>query len=462
MDESKFLNIKDFTYRIEIDDAITSVYDEKVKSISNRLNSIKEDVDLYEKLISLSDSEMKNAKSMNDYNTLVSDKEYFINALTNYKNMLIGLGTILNQLCFKKKELNKLISSIYYYNDNINIINEIIKQYNYDIIYYEKNINDLKLIIDFKSKLYNIIYFDYSDINMSIDIDIDRLKKEYNRLSDIENYYNTKYKSNKLKIKEDYEVIDCDDFIFTSKEDGLKSCSDNTVNVDLDYIIYCDELAGKKRSRHKISKIRKPSKWNRIKQSLKKNIRRVISGLLAGVTMIGASSISAGFDKNDNKDESSKIFSTIDSANVENITSNIEETTVVKISTDKMKVEKSINNYFIDEKTNTNKELRTIKKELYIEDSEITIGSSVSASSDIYINATDAYNKENGMTPYYSDSNERVVSLIYYKNNDGNTVLISEDNKDKIDKLKQLKYDVVAYCLDDGWYNKDDVKVLVK
>ena len=39
---------------------------------------------------------------------------------------------------------------------------------------------------------------------------------------------------------------------------------------------------------------------------------------------------------------------------------------------------------------------------------------------------------------------------------------ILKDNKDKIDKLKQLKYDVVAYCLDDGWYNKDDVKVLVK
>ena len=35
-------------------------------------------------------------------------------------------------------------------------------------------------------------------------------------------------------------------------------------------------------------------------------------------------------------------------------------------------------------------------------------------------------------------------------------------NLDKIDKLNQLKYDVVAYCLDDGWYNKDDVKVLVK
>ena len=186
MDESKFLNIKEFTYRIEIDDSINTIYDEKVKSISNRLNSIKEDVDLYEKLISLSDSEMKNAKSMNDYNTLVSDKEYFINVLTNYKNMLIGLGTILNQLCFKKNKLNKLISSIHYYNDNLESINGIIKQYNYDIIYNEKNISELSLISGFKNKLYNIIYFDYSNINANIDIN--RLKKEYNSISNIENY----------------------------------------------------------------------------------------------------------------------------------------------------------------------------------------------------------------------------------------------------------------------------------
>ena len=106
--------------------------------------------------------------------------------------------------------------------------------------------------------------------------------------------------------------------------------------------------------------------------------------------------------------------------------------------------------------------LRTIKKELHIQDTEITIGTRVSASSDIYINATDAYNKENSMTPYYPISKEREVCLIYYKNNDGNTVLISEENKDRIEELKQLKYDVVAYCLDDGWYNIDDVKVLVK
>ena len=141
------------------------------------------------------------------------------------------------------------------------------------------------------------------------------------------------------------------------------------------------------------------------------------------------------------------------------MTSKVEETTFVYVADEDLN---NINKNFADEKVDDNKESVTIKKELHTQDTEITIGTSVSASSDIYINATDAYNKESGMTPYYPVSDERKVSLIYFKNSDGDTVLISEDNKDKIDKLNQLKYDVVAYCLDDGWYNKDDVKVLVK
>ena len=96
MDEVKFWNVKEFTYHIEIDDTIINVYDEKIKDVSNKLNNIKDEISLYEKLIVLSNSEMKNAKSKDDYNTLVSDKEYFINVLSNYKNQLLGFGTVLN------------------------------------------------------------------------------------------------------------------------------------------------------------------------------------------------------------------------------------------------------------------------------------------------------------------------------------------------------------------------------
>ena len=466
MDEVKFWNVKEFTYHIEIDDTIISVYDEKIKDVSNKLNNIKDEISLYEKLIVLSNSEMKNAKSKDDYNTLVSDKKYFINVLSNYKNQLVGFGTVLNQLYFKKSKLNELLSSVNYYNDNLDNINTVIKQYNYDIIYSEKNMTDFNIISNFKSKLYNIIYFDYSNIN--VNIDINALKKQYNSLSNIENYYNTNHKGNKLKTDEDYKVTDCDDFIFIdSKNKSIKSrdYSSNNVVGDLDYIAYCDEISNKKRIRHKIKKIRKSSRWNKIKKSLKKNIRKVIAGLLVGVTMFGVSTITTGFDLKNNNDLNKKI-STSDSASVDNMTSKVEETTFVQVTDEDLN---NVNKDFADEKVDDNKESVTIKKELHTQDTEITIGTSVSASSDIYIDATDAYNKENGMTPYYPVSDERKVSLIYFKNSDGDTVLISEDNKDKIDELKQLKYDVVAYCLDnvkhnasEGWYNKDDVKVLVK
>ena len=325
---------------------------------------------------------------------------------------------------------------------------------------------DFNIISNFKSKLYNIIYFDYSNIN--VNIDINALKKQYNSLSNIENYYNTNHKGNKLKTDEDYKVTDCDDFIFIdSKNKSIKSrdYSSNNVVGDLDYIAYCDEISNKKRIRHKIKKIRKSSRWNKIKKSLKKNIRKVIAGLLVGVTMFGVSTIPTGFDLKNNNDLNKKI-STSDSASVDNMTSKVEETTFVQVTDEDLN---NINKDFADEKVDDNKESVTIKKELHTQDTEITIGTSVSASSDIYIDAKDAYNKESGMTPYYPVSDERKVSLIYFKNSDGDTVLISEDNKDKIDELKQLKYDVVAYCLDnvkhnasEGWYNKDDVKVLVK
>ena len=46
MEEVQFLNTKEFTYHIEIDDVITKIYDEKIKEILNKINSIKEDIDL--------------------------------------------------------------------------------------------------------------------------------------------------------------------------------------------------------------------------------------------------------------------------------------------------------------------------------------------------------------------------------------------------------------------------------
>ena len=102
------------------------------------------------------------------------------------------------------------------------------------------------------------------------------------------------------------------------------------------------------------------------------------------------------------------------------------------------------------------------------EEEKIDVGSKVSVDGDIYINADNAFNKEDGMQAIYSSSDEREVSLIYYKNTAGDTCIVSKDNKTKIKELEKLKYEVVAYCLNnnthninnEGWYNVDNVKVL--
>ena len=480
MEEIKYLNVKEFSYRIEIDDKITKIYDEEIKSVIDKMNGIKEEVKLYEQLVSLSDEEIKRYKSKEDYNTLVSDKEYFVNVLTNYKNMITEFGTVLNQLNAKKYNVNKFITSIKYYNDNIDNINSIIKNYNYDIIFNEKNIKDINIINEFKNELYNIIYFDYSNISTNIDINI--LKKEYNKLSDIESYYKSEHKvNNKLKTNDDYNLTDYDGFIFINSENNVNDYSNSNIEGNIDYIAYCDEVSCKKRKNHKIINIKKSNKWNKIKKSLKKNIGKVIAGLLVGVTMLGASTITTGFDKSNssNKDFNTKTISTMDSANENNKVVKNEKSTEIDTTTNNFKDTKEPIKINIDnnlETQNNNKKdcnvkekVKEIKTDKKIQELEITIGTKVTASSKIYINANNAYNKINNMTPYYPISDEREVSLIYYKSDDGNTVLISNSNKNRIEELKRLKYEVVAYCLDnvthnigEGWYNKDDVKVLVK
>ncbi len=465
MEELKFLNVKEFSYRISINSDISNIYDEKIESLRSKIINIKEEIYLMEQLISLSDEEIKKSKSKDDYNTLASDKEYFKKTLSNYRMLINAYGTALNQVFLKKNKLNELLSDIKYYNGNLDSINKTIKQYNYDIIYEEKNIEDINKISDFKNKLYSIVFYDYKDIN--VNIDTNKLKKEYNKLLDIENYYKTDLKkNNKLKTDEDYKEVDTNDFIFMSSiKDDKKALIDYDISENNDYsdFICFNDYKSNKKKNHKITKIRKASKWGKIKKSLKKNIGKVIAGLLAGITMIGISTITAGYDKKISDNINSKSISTIDSVN-EDVKVNIEKNIIEDITSNS--VDNEIEYAQPSNSFNSNIDAEIDEKE---DNKEITIGTKVSATNDIYINATDAYNKENSMTTYYPISDEREVSLIYYKNSEGDTELISNDNKEKIAELKKLKYDVIAYCLDnvtqnigEGWYNVDDVKVLVK
>ena len=465
MEELKYLNVKEFSYRISINSDISNIYDEKIESLRSKIINIKEEIYLMEQLISLSDEEIKKSKSKDDYNTLASDKEYFKKTLSNYRMLINAYGTALNQVFLKKNKLNELLSDIQYYNGNLDSINKTIKQYNYDIIYEEKNIEDINKISDFKNKLYSIVFYDYKDIN--VNIDTNKLKKEYNKLLDIENYYKTDLKkNNKLKTDEDYKEVDTNDFIFMSSiKDDKKALIDYDISENNDYsdFIWFNDYKSNKKKNHKITKIRKASKWGKIKKTLKKNIGKVIAGLLAGITMIGISTITAGYDKKISDNINSKSISTIDSVN-EDVKVNIEKNIIEDITSNS--VDNEIEYAQPSNSFNSNIDAEIDEKE---DNKEITIGTKVSATNDIYINATDAYNKENSMTTYYPISDEREVSLIYYKNSEGDTELISNDNKEKIAELKKLKYDVIAYCLDnvtqnigEGWYNVDDVKVLVK
>ena len=465
MEELKYLNVKEFSYRISINSDISNIYDEKIESLRSKIINIKEEIYLMEQLISLSDEEIKKSKSKDDYNTLASDKEYFKKTLSNYRMLINAYGTALNQVFLKKNKLNELLSDIQYYNGNLDSINKTIKQYNYDIIYEEKNIEDINKISDFKNKLYSIVFYDYKDIN--VNIDTNKLKKEYNKLLDIENYYKTDLKkNNKLKTDEDYKEVDTNDFIFMSSiKDDKKALIDYDISENNDYsdFIWFNDYKSNKKKNHKITKIRKASKWGKIKKTLKKNIGKVIAGLLAGITMIGISTITAGYDKKISDNINSKSISTIDSVNAD-VKVNIEKNIIEDITSNS--VDNEIEYAQPSNSFNSNIDAEIDEKE---DNKEITIGTKVSATNEIYINATDAYNKENSMTTYYPISDEREVSLIYYKNSEGDTELISNDNKEKIAELKKLKYDVIAYCLDnvtqnigEGWYNVDDVKVLVK
>lgn len=228
----------------------------KIKSILSKLNNVKEEVSLMRQLITLSDEEIKKSKSKDNYDTLVSDKEYFINTLSNYKTVVVNYGVLLTNLHAKRYNLKKLLSSINYYNDNLDKINSIIKQYNYDIIYNEKNIDNIDEISKFKDSILYII--NSNDESISKNIDINLLKNEYNKLSDVDSYYknNQINNNNKLNTIDDYKATDCDDYIFVTEVDSSEKLMNNVVG-DLDYIAFCDEQKKKKRKIHKITKVKK-------------------------------------------------------------------------------------------------------------------------------------------------------------------------------------------------------------
>lgn len=450
-----FSNIDEFSYLIKYcDKSNLNFYDDKINKISSTIDNMQKEIELLSELVKLSDKEISKSINKLDYDTLVSDRLYFINCILKYKKILANYNNNLKITLKNKDYYDRLIESINYYNDNISKANEIIVKYNYDIVNYGIVKPDFKFINSYKDSILRVISFAKV---INTDIDIKLLNHEYEQLCMIEKYYlNDSFKFKNIIKKSEKKQDDISGFIFTEVNDDdiqvkenneVKNCFDGD-----DYIFNIDYGKDNKKS-HKIKKIKKASKWNKIKNSLKKNAKRIIAGLFVGITMIGFSGFAVG-------DRQAESFD----SNKSNYVHTIKETeeTVKNNNLDSCVVEGSKETKIKDEQISNNI-VMTNKN-------DITIGSKVRVDGYIYENAFNAYNEEDSLRPYYSLDDEREISLIYYSNDEGETVLISEDNKDKIAELKALKYEVVAYCTSnvdndveyEGWFNTNDVKVLVK
>ena len=79
MEELKYLNVKEFSYRISINSDISNIYDEKIESLRSKIINIKEEIYLMEQLISLSDEEIKE-KFIEEVLIYYYMKEYLTNS----------------------------------------------------------------------------------------------------------------------------------------------------------------------------------------------------------------------------------------------------------------------------------------------------------------------------------------------------------------------------------------------
>ena len=474
MEENKFYNIKEFKYIIDVSNINRSAYDREIKNAIAEYKMVETQTTSLENLIEKLEEEIAKTSIKDEYEQMVSNKTNLIDKLIKAKMLSSVKATVLKNLYFKDYKLKELVKNIQLYNDNLTEINKIIKQYNYDIIYDEKNTESIVSIKNFKDYISKIINFD--DESITVGIDLNTLKKYYNKLSDIENYYTCCVVKKKLKTDDDYKATDINDFIFIDVDSNLNSVKAYNTNKhineynyketnatkpkhcfesgNIDYIVYCEQVSGnivrrhKPKHTHKIKRVRKAARFDKIKKSIRKNFRKVVAGLLVGVTMIGMSTFGVGLSSNNKAtDTNSAVVST-------NIEYSKEET----------KCDESYNNIInVDN-------IRDVSTNKSMEASEIdiTIGTKVEVNGNIYINSNDAYNEENGLDATYSKNDEREVSLIAYRNSDGNTCIVNKDNKEKINELKKLKYEVISYCLDnnthnvdnEGWYNVDNVKML--
>ena len=434
------------------------IVDNKIKCLKEKIENLKSELSLSGGLISVANKELLNLKSNNkqDINVLTEDKCFFEGEVKRLKNDISEINRKLKKLISLKKQLIDFESLLEDYKDNLNKINEIINDYNKNINSKSSNYSSkfVKHILFYKNNITSIIK-KKTLLSQVIDTDTINVGILYNHLNDLdkmEKYYKKNNKNIELVIassnglSEFYISPDIDDFIFDFRDNSKyqpenktsKRSSEQSQNLSTkDYIF--DTKYDCKSKKKKVKILKKASNWQKVKNFLKKNIKRVLTGLLIGSTLLSTSQIVAG--DLDHVDTISNI-----SASEYSVASNDE-----------------INENIVSEPQSIIEEYNNIENS-----NDLTIGIEVDVSNDIYVNANDATNKQNSLESNYPSTDERTISAIAYsKNGSTDYVTVTKDNKNKIEELKQLKYNVVAYCVSndsknieyEGWHNINDIKV---
>ena len=229
---------------------------------------------------------------------------------------------------------------------------------------------------------------------------------------------------------------------------------------------------------HKIKNIRKSFNFSRIKEKLKKNVKKIIAGVLVGTAFItGIVSCNKKVDKTSiENDNSNGIVSEYNPTIPSEIKANAFENKNLEDNfSNEIKSDDIVDN--IEKSEPESKSESESKSDYKKSDSDYTkvadgdfnynVGDTVKFKGDyIYNTSKDAALEKNKLKPIYGSNDERHISLVNMVSKDGQHITISANDKDKKDLLESMGWTVESYNVTndtrnikyEGWINSDDLE----
>ena len=229
---------------------------------------------------------------------------------------------------------------------------------------------------------------------------------------------------------------------------------------------------------HKIKNIRKSFNFSRIKEKLKKNVKKIIAGVLVGTAFItGIMSCNKKVDKTSiENDNSNGIVSEYNSTIPSEIKANeFENKNLEDNFSNEIKSDDIVDN--IEKSEPESKSESESKSDYKKADSDYTkvadgdfnynVGDTVKFKGDyIYNTSKDAALEKNKLKPIYGSNDERHISLVNMVSKDGQHITISANDKNKKDLLESMGWTVESYNVTndtrnikyEGWINSDDLE----